>query len=97
VIQDLDRYKSEVKGEISDWLMNLKDDNINDWLIVIVVNDESKVKTKILRTSVYDKVKSDFCGKNSDRFDYSIVLLYEIKYYFVIIQSCIKQSYCWKM
>ena len=47
--------------------MSLKEDNINDWLIVIVVNDESKVKTKILRMSVYDKVKSDFCGKNSDR------------------------------
>ncbi|KAK2162700.1 hypothetical protein LSH36_93g03036, partial [Paralvinella palmiformis] len=74
---DLDRYKSEVKGEISDWLMNLKDDNINDWLIVIVVNDESKVKTKILRTSVYDKVKSDFCGKNSDR---CIVLTEPLKF-----------------
>lgn len=67
MLQDLDRYKSEVKAEISDWLMSLKEDNINDWLIVIVVNDESKVKTKILRMSVYDKVKSDFCGKNSDR------------------------------
>lgn len=65
--QDIDTYKLSVKEEISEWINTLKAKNIPDWLVVVVVNEESKVKTKILRTSVYDKVKSDFCSKQSDR------------------------------
>ncbi|XP_041353835.1 trafficking protein particle complex subunit 10-like isoform X2 [Gigantopelta aegis] len=65
---DLESYKQTVKDELAEWQAVLKNKNIPDWLIVVVVKDESKVKTKLLpRASVLDKVKSDFCGKNSDR------------------------------
>ncbi len=56
-----------VRDEINEWMTVLKARNISDWLIVVVVYDESKVKSKLLRTSVVDRVKSDFCSKNSDR------------------------------
>lgn len=66
-LQDIDTYKSMVRDEINEWMTVLKARNISDWLIVVVVYDESKVKSKLLRTSVVDRVKSDFCSKNSDR------------------------------
>jgi hypothetical protein len=65
-LQDTDGYKGGIKHDISQWLSALRARNINDWLIITVENDE-KVKNKILRTSVYDKVKSDFCNKQSER------------------------------
>ena len=67
-LQDLETYKQKVKEEISDWCAALKAKNIPDWLIVIVNSDDSKMKTKLLpRSSVYDKIKSDFCSKTPDR------------------------------
>ena len=65
--QDVDTYKSMVKDEIAEWIAGLKSCNISDWMIIVVVYDESKVKSKLLRTSVIDKVKSDFCAKQTDR------------------------------
>ena len=57
-----------MKEELSDWSAALKNKNIPDWLIVVVVNEENKIKNKLLpRSSVYDKIKSDFCNKYSDR------------------------------
>ena len=54
---------------MTEWYAALKNNNIPDWLIVVVVSDESKVKSKLLpRSSVIDKVKSDFCGKQVDRY-----------------------------
>ncbi|KAJ8315032.1 hypothetical protein KUTeg_007182 [Tegillarca granosa] len=67
-LKDLDAYKQTVKDEISEWNNALKARNIPDWLIVVVISDESKVKTKLLpRSSVIDKVKNDFCNKLPDR------------------------------
>ena len=66
--QDLETYKQKVKEEISDWTAALKAKNIPDWLIVVMNSDENKGKTKLLpRSSVYDKIKSDFCGKHQER------------------------------
>ena len=65
--QDIDGYKASVRDEIADWIASLKGHGQNDWLVISIVNDESKVKTKILRQSVIDKVKSDFCNKQADR------------------------------
>lgn len=66
-LQDLDIYKATVKDQIAEWLEALRACGISDWLIVVVVNEDSKVKTKILRTLVIDRVKSDFCSKHNDR------------------------------
>ena len=57
-----------MKDEISEWTASLKARNISDWMVVVVVYEESKVKSKLLRTSVLDRVKSDFCSKHSDRY-----------------------------
>lgn len=65
---DLETYKNSVKEEITDWCTAMKNKNIPDWLICVVINEENKVKSKLLpRSSVYDKVKSDFCSKYSER------------------------------
>ncbi|XP_048239894.1 trafficking protein particle complex subunit 10-like [Haliotis rufescens] len=65
---DLEGYKQTVKEDIAEWQAALKGKNIPDWLIVVVVMDESKVKSKILpRSSVIDKVKNDFCNKAQER------------------------------
>uniref|UniRef100_A0A2C9L2H9 TRAPPC10/Trs130 N-terminal domain-containing protein n=1 Tax=Biomphalaria glabrata TaxID=6526 RepID=A0A2C9L2H9_BIOGL len=65
---DLDTYKQSVRDDINEWLGALRTRNIPDWLIVVVTNEESKVKAKLLaRTSVIDKVKSDFCSKYPER------------------------------
>ncbi len=63
----MDTYKSMVKDEIAEWVNSLKAKNITDWLIIVVVNDENKVKSKLLRKSVIDSVRSDFCGKQTER------------------------------
>ncbi|KAL3882131.1 hypothetical protein ACJMK2_028502 [Sinanodonta woodiana] len=65
---DLESYKQTVREEMAEWCSGLKNHNIPDWLIVVVVTDETKVKSKLLpRSSVIDKVRSDFCGKQPDR------------------------------
>ncbi|XP_053396902.1 trafficking protein particle complex subunit 10-like isoform X2 [Mercenaria mercenaria] len=65
---DLETYKQKIKEEINDWCAALKAKNIPDWLIVVFNSDENKGKTKLLpRSSVYDKIKSDFCSKTPDR------------------------------
>lgn len=65
---DLETYKQTAKEELAEWHTALKNNNIPDWLIVVVSNDDSKAKTKLLpRSSVIDKVKNDFCGKQPDR------------------------------
>lgn len=63
----MDGYKTSVKDEIAEWLATLKERDIPDWLIVVIVNEDSRVKSRILRNSVYDKVKNDFCNKLPDR------------------------------
>ena len=62
-------YKALVKEEIAEWLSVLKSKDSTDWMIIVVIYDESKVKTKLLRSSVFDKIKTDFCSKQPDRYD----------------------------
>lgn len=66
--QDLDAYKQSIREELMEWTTALKKKNIPDWLIVVVAMDESKLKSKLLpRSSVFDKIKSDFCTKQPER------------------------------
>ncbi|XP_033635509.1 trafficking protein particle complex subunit 10-like [Asterias rubens] len=67
---DADAYKLVVKDGIAAWQQSLKERNITDWLIVLVetANLKRGNKTKLLpRTSVLDKIRSDFCSKQTDR------------------------------
>lgn len=63
-------YKSSVKEDMMRWQSLLRLHGSVDWLIVVVENDgKKKNKTNILpRTSIMDKIRNDFCNKQSDRY-----------------------------
>ena len=66
--QDLDVYKTTVREEIEAWLKTLSQHNIQDWMIVLVETYDIKKTNKLLpRTTVLDKVRSDFASKHGDR------------------------------
>ncbi|XP_063080667.1 trafficking protein particle complex subunit 10 isoform X4 [Cavia porcellus] len=66
---DTEVYKATVKDDLTKWQNVLKAHGSVDWLIVVVENDaKKKNKTNILpRTSIVDKIRNDFCNKQSDR------------------------------
>uniref|UniRef100_A0A8C3YUN3 Trafficking protein particle complex subunit 10 n=1 Tax=Catagonus wagneri TaxID=51154 RepID=A0A8C3YUN3_9CETA len=66
---DTEVYKASVKDDLTKWQNVLKAHSSSDWLIVVVENDaKKKNKTNILpRTSIVDKIRNDFCNKQSDR------------------------------
>lgn len=66
--QDVDVYKTTVRDEIEAWLKTLSQHNIQDWMIVLVETYDIKKTNKLLpRTTVLDKVRSDFASKHGDR------------------------------
>ena len=71
VVKDADEFKSGVKDSITDWMKKLRERNIVDWMIIQVVAQDSlrgnKPKLTLPRSTVFDKIKSDFGGKNSER------------------------------
>ncbi|KAJ8350904.1 hypothetical protein SKAU_G00260340 [Synaphobranchus kaupii] len=66
---DTEVYKSSVKEDMLRWQNLLRLHGSVDWLIVVVESDgKKKNKTNILpRTSIMDKIRNDFCNKQSDR------------------------------
>ncbi|CAH1229508.1 TRAPPC10 [Branchiostoma lanceolatum] len=64
---DVDVYKIQTKDEITLWLQKLRIYNIQDWMIVLVANSDAKKNKLLPRTTVIDKIKSDFCSKQADR------------------------------
>lgn len=68
---DNDKYKSAVKTQIMRWQKVLIENQIVDWLIVhVLYQDNSKAnksKINLPRSSVYDKIRTDFGQKFSDR------------------------------
>uniref|UniRef100_A0A4W3JL46 Trafficking protein particle complex subunit 10 n=1 Tax=Callorhinchus milii TaxID=7868 RepID=A0A4W3JL46_CALMI len=66
---DTEVYKASTKDDITKWQNVLKSYSSSDWLIVVVESDtKKKNKTNILpRTSIVDKIRNDFCNKQSDR------------------------------
>ncbi|XP_052424388.1 trafficking protein particle complex subunit 10 [Carassius gibelio] len=66
---DTEVYKASVKEDMQRWQAALRLHGSVDWLIVMVESDNKKKnKTNILpRTSIVDKIRNDFCNKQSDR------------------------------
>ncbi|XP_078472354.1 trafficking protein particle complex subunit 10 isoform X1 [Lampetra planeri] len=62
-------YKASTKEEITRWQSLLRTYNSPDWLVVLVENENRKKKQPIAlpRTSIIDKIRNDFCNKQSDR------------------------------
>ncbi|XP_076819783.1 trafficking protein particle complex subunit 10-like isoform X1 [Clavelina lepadiformis] len=69
---DLDIYRSSVKAEIVSWLNLLSTKENSEWMIVVIMGDVlsrlSKAKLQLPRMSITDKVKTDFCSKQPERF-----------------------------
>lgn len=64
IFQDVDVYKSSLKEDIENWLKELNSLEINDWLIIVVENFDGKRTNKLLpRTTVLDKIRTDFAPK----------------------------------
>lgn len=67
-LQDVDTYKTSIREDIDNWLKTLTQYHIQDWMIVIVETYDIKKTNKLLpRTTVLDKIRSDFAAKHGDR------------------------------
>ena len=69
---DVDIYKSVVKDEIANWFSTLRNacGTSFDWMIILVEVSDARKSSKLLpRTSVLDKLKSEFsqAGKQPER------------------------------
>ena len=70
--QDFDEYRNELKDKIAKWLKKIKSNGNTEWLIIQVNSQGSlkgtKPKLQLPRSSVFDKIRSDFGGgKANDR------------------------------
>ncbi|XP_018494809.2 trafficking protein particle complex subunit 10 [Galendromus occidentalis] len=68
---DSDEYRSTVKQEIMVWMADLKGKSQWDWFIVVVEDNSrktpAKTTSKLLKSTVWDKIRNDFPSKNIDR------------------------------
>lgn len=66
--QDVDVYKTSLREDIDSWMKALAKAHIQDWMIVLVETYDIKKSNKLLpRTTVLDKIRSDFASKHGDR------------------------------
>ncbi|XP_076035164.1 SIDL trafficking protein particle complex subunit 10 isoform X2 [Oratosquilla oratoria] len=65
---DIEAYKNNVKESIQAWLTQLRFYGVTDWMVVLVETPDTKKGNKLLpRTTVLDKIKNDFGGKQAER------------------------------
>uniref|UniRef100_A0A1A9UF37 Trafficking protein particle complex subunit 10 n=1 Tax=Glossina austeni TaxID=7395 RepID=A0A1A9UF37_GLOAU len=75
---DLECYKKTAHEEIDKWLKLLYGYGVTDWMILLVETiDVRKTKNLLQRTTVLDKIRTDFGAKNDDR---CISVLYSAKH-----------------
>lgn len=75
---DVDTYKSSIKEDIDTWLKLLTAYTITDWMILVVETvDVKKTKNVFPRTTVLDRIRTDFAAKHGDR---CISILNPMKY-----------------
>uniref|UniRef100_A0A672H9I4 Trafficking protein particle complex 10 n=1 Tax=Salarias fasciatus TaxID=181472 RepID=A0A672H9I4_SALFA len=67
---DTESYKSSVKEDMTRWQNSLRTHSSPDWVIIVVETNDTKKKNKpniLPRSSIVDKIRSDFCNKQNDR------------------------------
>uniref|UniRef100_A0AAQ4NVW2 Trafficking protein particle complex 10 n=1 Tax=Gasterosteus aculeatus aculeatus TaxID=481459 RepID=A0AAQ4NVW2_GASAC len=67
---DTEAYKSTVKEDMTRWHNSLRAHSSADWVIIVVETNDTKKKNKtniLPRSSIVDKIRSDFCNKQNDR------------------------------
>lgn len=70
MIKDNDAYKNVVRKQIKDWHNIVSQKRNQEWLILLVVRPDSHVGGKRLfqiKSSILDKIKSDFNVDKRDR------------------------------
>lgn len=70
ILQDTEAYKSSVKEDMLRWHNSLRTHGSADWVIIVVESNDTKKKNKtniLPRSSIVDKIRSDFCNKQNDR------------------------------
>ncbi|XP_068619603.1 trafficking protein particle complex subunit 10 [Battus philenor] len=67
---DIEYYKTTLREEVEIWLKQMEKNGITDWMVVLVETYDIRKTNKLLpRTTVLDKIKGDFAGKQTeDRF-----------------------------
>lgn len=64
----METYKTTVRENIEAWMKILGQHNISDWMIVLVETYDFRKTNKLLpRTTVLDKIRSEFGVKHADR------------------------------
>ncbi|XP_074599776.1 SIDL trafficking protein particle complex subunit 10 isoform X2 [Brevipalpus obovatus] len=79
---DIDSYKSKIREDVISWINKLREYEIWDWLVVIVDSNDRKKSNKaklLTRTTVADKVRSDFPSSVKDAGDRCISLFNPLK------------------
>lgn len=74
-------YKSLLRDEIDKWMNEMNKHNIIDWVIIVVETYDLRKHNKLLpRTTVFDKIKSDFAEKKADRYALNLFLLIIVRH-----------------
>lgn len=65
---DVEVYKSTIRDDIEMWMRVLTQYNLMDWMIVVVETYDFRKSNKLIpRSTVYDKIRSDYGAKHADR------------------------------
>lgn len=73
------------------WQNSLRAHGSVDWVIVVVESNDSKKKNKaniLPRSSILDKIRSDFCNKQNDRCG-QWVNKYNVQFYDIYVYFCV--------
>lgn len=66
--QDVESYKNTTRDDIEAWFKVLAQNNITEWMIVLVETYDIRKTNKLLpRTTVLDKIRNEFASKHGDR------------------------------
>lgn len=64
----METYKSSLREKVQKWVGELRQRGISDWMVVVVGAPDARKPNKLLpRTTVLDKMKADFGGKQAER------------------------------
>nr|XP_045594376.1 trafficking protein particle complex subunit 10-like [Procambarus clarkii] len=65
---DVEAYKNVVRDNLQAWVVSLKQQSVTDWMVILLETPDTRKGNKLLpRTTVLDKIKNDFGGKQAER------------------------------
>lgn len=57
-----------MRDSLQAWVVSLKQQGITDWMVILLETPDTRKGNKLLpRTTVLDKIKNDFGGKQAER------------------------------